>query len=70
MDEEYEDLWDDAEEYERDELAQDHEEYPEEASYTDEDMPTDAHDDWRDDANEYEPIEDFGYFGEMGMNEE
>lgn len=50
MDEDYgcEDLWDDAEEFERDELAQDHE--------GDDDLAdSDAFEDWRDDAGEFEP---------------
>jgi hypothetical protein len=42
-----EELWDDAEEFERDELIQDHEDDDGE-----EDLPTDAFEDWRDDANE------------------
>lgn len=57
-----EDLWDDAEEFERDELTQDHEgeDFPEDASYSEEDMPTDAFDDWRDDANEFEDADLYG----------
>jgi len=57
MDEDYgcEELWDDAEEFERDQLAEDHEEEDEF-----EDM---------DEADAY-IREDFGFFGEMGVNEE
>jgi len=48
-----EELWDDAEEFERDELAQDHED-------DDDDLPTDAFEDWRDDAG----IEDADIYGD------
>lgn len=48
-----EDLWDDVEEFERDQLAEDY------AADLDED-----HEEW---ADEFEPAEDFGHFGEMGL---
>ncbi len=47
----YEEYWDDAEEYERDELAQDHEDEDEDQEYGVDD----------------DPREDFGYFGEAGL---
>jgi hypothetical protein len=56
MDEDYEfDEGSDIDNWEDEQVFQDHEgeEYPEEASYSEEDMPTDAFDDWRDDANEF-----------------
>lgn len=49
-----EELWDDAEEFERDELAQDHE------GDDDDDLNTDAFEDWRDDANEFEDADLYG----------
>ena len=54
MDDDYgcEDLWDDAEEFERDELAQDHE--------GEDDLPSDAFEDWRDDANGFEDADLYG----------